>query len=440
MSSATSPALRQIVPQSVHREDPAHFVRWALEQLGVGVEQVDRETIVLLSEADRNAFAGQQRLRLPIRGSAAAGQESLDWDGRFGRWLLERLREAGAAVHARPRTQPMTVTDVTGALFSAYQVDKGQLHLAGCQLTDHPFLRLSYAGENEGDSIHHVYVAPDGSSVAEELVPQLGLDDLEPIPKLPPRLDDNAMRSLIAAGRRIAAKQSTSRDPDATTVEPLAAAIIWVRHAEGRLQFTIGKLTASLSFSSWAKLLKAQPFVAKHSGASTFHLAATDDGRIDAAEQVAVCEESGRRVLRQELVQCSVTHRRVLPDFTDTCPVSGQPALRHEFVSCTVCKQRVSKAVMAEGACAACRSMTRVTKDDPRLVWIFGEHGGLDRWNRWQMAETQTVYIAEAASLLKRLLVVVEKETLLVRRLAVVSRLSSTWIEASEAERADLLN
>ena len=38
------------------------------------------------------------------------------------------------------------------------------------------------------------------------------------------------------------------------------------------------------------------------------------------------------------------------------------------------------------------------------------------------------------------LLVVVEKETLVVRRLAVVSRLSSTWIEASEAERADLLN
>jgi hypothetical protein len=130
----------------------------------------------------------------------------------------------------------------------------------------------------------------------------------------------------------------------------------------------------------------------------------------------------------------------VLPDFTDVCPVSGRPALRHEFVGCTVCRQRVSKGVMAEGACAACHSLTKVSKDDPRLVWIFNEHAGLDRWSRWQLAESQTVYIAEAASLLKRLLIVVEKETLAVKRLAQASRLSTTWIDASEAERADLLN
>jgi len=440
MSSAASPAVRPVVPESVHREDPAQFVRWALAQLGMPVQLGERDANVELAEADRAAFAGQQRLRLPLKGNAAAGQESLDWDGRFGRWLVERLRTSGAAVHARPRMQPMTVTDVTGALFSAYQVDGGQLHLAGCQLTDHPFLRLSFAGDESGDAIRHIYVAPDGSSVSDELVPQLGLDDLAPILRLPPRLEDHALRSLVAAGRRIATKQSTQRDPAATTVEPLAAAVVWVRHAEGRLQFTIGKSTAFQTFSSWAKLLKPQPFVAKHSGANTFHLAATDDGRIDAAEQVAVCEESGRRVLRQELVECGVTHKWVLPDFTDVCPVSGRPALRHEFVGCTVCRQRVSKGVMAEGACAACRSLTKISKDDPRLVWIFNEHAGLDRWSRWQLAESQTVYIAEAASLLKRLLIVVEKETLAVKRLAQANRLSSTWIDASEAERADLLN
>jgi hypothetical protein len=437
MSSAS--AIHPVVPQSVHREDPAQFVRWALAHLGIAMEQGERDAVITLPEEDRPAFAGQQRLRLPLNGAAAAGQESLDWDGRFGRWLLERLHARGAALHARPRTQPMTVADVTASLFSAYQVDGGQLHLAGCQLTDHPFLRLSFAGEEPGDPICHIYVAPDGSSVGDELVPQLGLDELEPILRLPPRLDDNALRSLIAAGRRIATKQSTSRDPGAATVEPLAATIVWVRHAEGRLQFTIGKLTASLPFSSWARLLKPQPFVAKHSGASTFHLAATDDGRIDAAEQVAVCEESGRRVLRQELVECSVTGKHVLADFTEACPVSGRPALRHEFVSCTVCKQHVSKAVMNEGACEACRGLEKITKDDPRLVWIFAEHPGLDAWKHWQLAETQTVYIAEATSLMKRLLVVVDKETLIVRRLAVVSRLSTTWIDASEAERTDLL-
>jgi hypothetical protein len=282
-------------------------------------------------------------------------------------------------------------------------------------------------------------VAPDGSSVSDELVLKLGLDDLEPILQAPPRIDEPGLRSLIVAGRRIAAKQSTERDPEAVIAEPLAVTVAWVRHAEGRLQFTIGKHTASLPFSSWAKLLKPQPFVAKHSGASTFRLAATDDGRIDAADEITACQESGRRVLKQELVQCSVTGKSVLPDFTETCPVSGRPALRHEFVTCTVCRQRVSKAVMNEGACGACRSLAKVTKDDPRLVWIFGEHPGLDRWNNWQLAETATVYIAQATSLLKRLLVVVDKETLAVLRLATSSRLSATWIEAMDAERAELL-
>ena len=69
-------------------------------------------------------------------------------------------------------------------------------------------------------------------------------------------------------------------------------------------------------------------------------------------------------------------------------------------------------------------------------MWIFDEHAGLDRWSRWQLAESQTVYIAEAASLLKRLLIVVEKETLAVKRLAQANRLSATWIDASEAEAA----
>jgi hypothetical protein len=104
-----------------------------------------------------------------------------------------------------------------------------------------------------------------------------------------------------------------------------------------------------------------------------------------------------------------------------------------------VCKQRVSKAVMDGGACEACRSLAKISKDDPRLVWIFAEHAGLDRWKHWQLSETQDVYIAEATSLLKRLLIVVDKESLAVQRLAVANRLSPTWIEASDAERADLL-
>jgi hypothetical protein len=414
-------------------------VRWALEQLGLALQPDGGDAVLELPEADRNAFAGCERLRLSLSGGAAPGRESLEWDGRFGRWLIDRLNQAGPAFHARPRLQPMAVADITAILLRAYQVDGGQVHLAGCQLTDHPFLRLSFAGAERDAPVRHVYVAPDGSSVSDELAPRLGLDDLEPIAKLPPRLDETALRSLVAAGRRIAAKQSTTRDPAAAIVEPLAVTVLWVRHAEGRLQFTIGGAAASLPFSSWARLLTPPPFVGKQSGASTFHLAATDDGRIDAAERMAVCEESGRRVLRQELVECSVTGKQVLPDFTETCPVSGRPALRHEFATCTQCRQRVSKAVMSAGTCTACRSLEKVSKDDPRLAWIFGEHAGLDGWKHWQLAETSSVYIGQAAGLFKRLLLVIDKHSLAVHRVATAGRLNGTWIDASDTERAELL-
>ena len=81
-----------------------------------------------------------------------------------------------------------------------------------------------------------------------------------------------------------------------------------------------------------------------------------------------------------------------------------------------------------------------MSKDDPRIAWILGEHAGLDRWSRWQLAETRTVYVAQAARLLKRLLLVVDKETLAVHRLATAGRIASTWIDASAAEQADILS
>jgi hypothetical protein len=377
---------------------------------------------------------------LPLAGAAAAGQESLAWDGRFGRWLAERIQGAGPVMHARPSGQPTSVSEIAARLFPAYKVDAGHMHLAGCQLTDHPFLRLSFAGTDADESIRHVFVAPDGSSVSAELATSLGLASLEPFAGSPPRLDAVALRTLEAAGRRIAVKQSTSREPEAVVAEPVATAVAWVRHVEGRLQFAVGKATASLEFSSWAARLTPRSYVARHSGVATFHLAATDDGRIDAAQEVVACQHSGRRVLRQDLVACSVTGKAVLADFTEICPVSGRPALRHEFAACSSCRQRVSKAVLAEGVCAACRGLTKVSKDDPRIAWILSEHAGLDRWSRWQLAETQNVYIAQAARLLKRFLLVVDKESLAVHRLATAGRIGSTWIDASAAEQADILS
>jgi hypothetical protein len=441
VSATTTSRPTAIVPDSPHREGIADFVRWALAQLEFSWEEVDGCGKLPLAEADRAAFQGRSELTLAFAGSRpGSSATSLDPDGRFVGWLMDRLRAAGPAVHVRPCEQPTAVAEVASRLFDAYRVDGGQIHLGGCQLDDVAFLRLSFAAnENGRPVVRHVFVSHDGASVPDELVTALGLLDVEPIHKYPPRIDDAALNALIASGRRIAAKNSSSRDPSATIVEPLAIAVVWVKHASGKLQFTIRETTVELPFADWASLLAAPPYLGEHSGASGFHLAATDDGRIDLVDHIASCQHSGRRVLDEELVTCSVTGKRVLVEFTDPCPVSGSPALVDQFATCSNCRQRVSKAVLEQHTCAACRQLSKIKKDDPRLVWIVGEHPGLQRWSRWQMAETEQAYIAQAESLLKRLLVVVDKHSLAVRHLATASRFSPMWAPVSIAEKQNLL-
>ena len=394
-----------------------------------------------LEEADRAAFDGQSELQLAFEASSAnSSVEPIDLDSRFGSWLLERLGTTGPVVNVRPSNGPSAVNDVASRLFAAYRVDGGQIHLGGCQLTDLPFLRLSFAGNDSGGAcVYHVLVAHDGSSVPESLVNDLGLLEVELVETLPPRIDEASLNSLVASGRRIAAKSCSSRDPAATTVEPLMLALVWVKHASGKLQFTVGDSTVELPFSGWAKLIEPPPYVSEHSGASSFHLAATDDGRIDAADQIVSCEYSHQKVLSDELVTCCVTGKRVLQEFTELCPVAGVAALKEHFGTCAVCRQKVCQAVLTDGICTGCSELSRIKKDDPRLVWILGEHPGLDRWSRWQLSETGEVYIAQAASLTKRLLVVVDKESLAVRHLATAGRISSTWTPLSEAESTELL-
>ncbi len=440
--STSSPSISEpVVPESKHQEGVAGFVRWALAQVRIDLDERDGVGHLQLSESDAKYFDGRTELKLALLDSRASVQhESIDFGSRFGKWLVGRLQRSGLAVHAHPREQPTAVNDISSRLFAGYQVEKGQVHLGGCQLTDFPFLRLSFAAKDNGvPCVRHLFVAYDGTSVTDSQAQDLGLLDIEPITKSPPRIDEAALKALIASGRRIAAKNATSRDPSASTTDPLSIALVWVKHASGQLQFTVGDRTVALAFSGWAKLIKPQPYVAPRSGASSFHLAATDDGTIDAFEEITTCEHSGRRVLRQQLVPCSATGKHVLEEFTELCPVSGKPTLKDQFASCSVCRQQVSKSVLERETCAACRQMLKIKKDDPRLVWILDEHTGLDRWKRWQLSETQNVYIAQADSLLKRLLVVVDKETLAVHHLATAGRLASGWTTATGPVQAELL-
>lgn len=441
MSTSPSSVDNALVPESNHSEEHVDFVRWALAQLGNPYTEEADGVRLSLNEADQAAFEGQSELRLAWGlASADSSLEPIDFQSRFGRWLLGKLQSLGPAVPTQPRFQPTAINDVASKLLAAYRVEGGQVHLGGCQLEDFPFLRLSFAANEKGrSSVRHIFVAHDGSSVSDELALNLGLLDLEPINKSQPRIDPMTINTLLAAGRRIAAKKSSVRDPSAIVAEPVVAAIVWVKHVSGKILFTVGGATVEHPFSGWAKLIEAQPYVSKNSGASSFHLGATDDGRIDAIDRIVPCECSGQRVLAQELVTCCVTGKHVLEEFTELCPVSGRPTLSDEFATCPICRQRVSNLVWQEKGCDACRQLSKIRANDPRLAWILGEHKGLDRWKRWRLAETQQAYIAQAERLLKRLLIVVDKESLTIRHLATSGKWSSLWTPATGTTRDELL-
>ncbi|MEM8944156.1 MAG: hypothetical protein AAGD11_03155 [Planctomycetota bacterium] len=439
MTTPTPTTSDQVVPDSIHRESAWDFIRWAAAALRLPVREQNGTAWLEVPEPDQSIFDGQAELQLSLGNTASAGAtESMQFDSRLCQWLIGRLRGTDSALPTRPVNQPTAVKDIADRLFAAYSVDGGNVHLGGCQLTDLPFLRLSFASE-AGDEVRHLFVAHDGSSVSDRLAKDLGLLQVEPILKLPPRIDEPAVHSLVTAGRRVAAQSVTSRDPNTAVVEPTLVTVVWVKHASGTLNFTIGENTVSLPFSGWAKTLAAQPYTSPASGASGFHLAATDDGRIDSADQIDMCQQSGKRVLRQDLVRCATTGKLVLEEFTDTCSVTGQHSLTEHFAECEKCRQLVSKAAFEESLCAACVQMAKIKNDDPRLVWILGEHAGLERWRNWQLAETKSVYVAQASTWTKRLLVVVDKETLAVDHLATAGKFGSYWAPASESQRIEIL-
>jgi hypothetical protein len=193
-----------------------------------------------------------------------------------------------------------------------------------------------------------------------------------------------------------------------------------------------------LAFCGWARTLQPPPFVCPHTGVKTFRLAATDDGRIAAAEQIGVCGETGRRVLAAELVTCATTGKRVLAELAAVCPITGQRSLVTALSECTTCRQQVSPGALERGECAACRGLQATSKDDPRIVRLLAEFPALERWGSWRIAETASVFVLTAARWLRRVLLVADRQSLELKLVATGSRLFSGW-DAVDPQQHELV-
>lgn len=347
-----------------------------------------------------------------VQGSA------LDWTDRI--------------THVVPAQQPDSVYQIAQRLFPAYTVEGGKVHLAGCHLEDRLLLRLGY---RYGTETLDRYTDGDGRDVSAELITALGLGDTIRLER-PPAPAEPRIARFLAVGLP-AVERRLPLDPPH---ELVAITAVWCKFAEGKLRFTIDEASADLPFVGWTRTLEPPPYVCPRTGALTFSVALTDDGQIVAANRLSRCDVTGRRAVDDEMVTCSVTGERVLADLTAVCPVTQARVLKSRLVACDMCGQMVSPQAVKKERCAACRDLQPVTKDDPRMARVLDEHAALDRWRHWKIAETGAVYILLAQGWMRQLLVVVDKSSLELRRVATGSRFGQHWHVAPPAEHENLLS
>jgi hypothetical protein len=427
------------------------FLLWCLEAFGLRVMSDDEGTYHLHLPEEPNPsptdpslerLAGVEfTFQAERPGTPQGSREHVTVQSPLFCWLVERLRNSALPLTAVAAHQPVSVHELTGKLYAPYQVEGGHTSLAGCNLEDRPFLRLTYFNPNADTpecQLKHVFADSDGRLLDARLHDGLELHDLKPLRSRSSRVAP----SVLDDWKNVTRQQCET--PDSRDAELLATTLVWCKYVEAKLAFTIGRKSVELVAEGWARFFADQqlvppPYTCPLTGKSSYHLAATDDGQITVAEAIATCDESGQRVLESELETCSVTGQRVLTAYLQRCPVSEQPVLRSALARCDICQQDVSPLVLSDGRCSVCRGIKPIKKDDPRMARVLGEYPKLDRWKFWRMAESQSVYVMYAASFVKRLLLVVDKHTLDVLRLASGGRFSRRWTNADEPLRDEWL-
>jgi hypothetical protein len=429
--------------------DPAvrQFFLGALAAIRLPVEEQEEGVFVLsVPEPLREKFADRELIRFTFRSPAVpqgSEPEELSLVSPLGKTILSRLKDEAVVAHARPKDQPISVHELTSRLFRAYTVDKGSVRLSGCSLEDTPLLRYTYllrAGHvGSAPRLVHVFASPDDRPVDDELLAALHVDQLTVQEGRPPRVAPDDLGRWLDFGRRRAPLVAHGEE-----AEFVLATVVWCKYVDCKLLFEIGDSRAEATFQGWAQLLvdgaaQPPPFRCPATGCQSYRVVATEDGRITVPEAIAVCEETGRPVLITDLETCAVTGRRVLAERLVACPVSGERVLRSALASCSQCRQEVSPHALVGAQCQACRSLQPALRDAPAIARVLGEYPKLDRWSRFRMAETDTAYIVIASAFLRRLLVVLDKESLDVLQLAEGSRLSRSWTEVPEGMRDEYL-
>jgi hypothetical protein len=316
-----TPTDRQKSPDALD-SSAREFVLWLLDALGLkvqaggnGVYQIEIPRPAAAGAAAAGAEAEHPYAALEGRCFTfdQAGGQAIDrrqdteyatWQSPLVQWLLGELQSGTRLIHAAAAHQPLSVHELAEHLFAQYKVDQGHMHLAGCSLEDRPFLRLSYLQpqpKNGAAQLVHCFGTSDGELMDAALSETLDLDDLVPVAGRAPRIDSDVVRRWTDLTRQQYEAQQSDKNRSL-----VAITLVWCKYVEGKLTFSIGQRTAEVPFSGWGRLFADRrslppPYRCPLSGKASYHLGATDDGRITVAEAIATCYESSRRVLADEL-------------------------------------------------------------------------------------------------------------------------------------------
>ena len=427
------------IPRTAVREERlVDFVGWLATCSQLPWSEIDHQLQIILPESARNQFGGCDTATI-----SSDGRRFVDVTCDAGSpldWLRTRSGKRESPAFARPVGEPMAVHEITGKIFPHYEVNGGTAHLVGCQLEDKPFVRLTFLEKNaERVQVNHAYIATDGSSVPSEIVEELGLDQVEPVPVTQRSLHPSQLDAMVNAGLSV---ENHSGDivPMNGVEEPVVVTIIWVKYVLGQLQFTIGNESVAHAFEGWARTLQAAPYHCPVTNSHTFKLGQVDDGTIVAADEIDRCNRSGAHVLRSDLVTCNATGDNVLAEFVKPCPVSDQPVLSEYFSTCRRCGEEVSLPVLQKEVCAACRSLGPVSNADPTIAVVLQKYPALARWRWWQLSQTRRVSIVQASGMVRKLLMVFDRQNQTITQISVGRRGSSRWTVVDRQDWSDFLD
>ncbi len=346
-------------------------------------------------------------------------------------WLTRRIDAVDATLMARPLDRPLALHEITPQLFDAYIIEGGQMHVAGCRISDRLFAVCSLVNNHESRVVQTV-VDHEAQPVDAQLIERLGLLASGPCGIHPPRMP---LRDAV----EVVDHASSAARKLGELGELHSVVIVLSRWATGAVEFEVADTTTRVEFADWAAELKPPPIVGPQTGAPTYHLATTHDGRLAAIEQLATSDETGHRLLKSELTKCASTGKLVERDLCLECPVTGELSLKSTFAKCETCLQKVSRQALVTGECGCCRGRSVASKFESPLAELLPKFPALAKHGRFKLSQSRDVFVVEAIGIWQRMLVVVNRTSFDPLHVATGTPFTRQWNSRSKSEWAKLL-